>query len=62
LKCKLDRRQNGHDKSPKKRKIRRKITTRKTIRSTIKIKTLPRAPALSLSLMCEPLVNSPIED
>jgi len=39
LKGKQDRRQNGHDKSPKKSKIRRKITTRKRIKSTIKIKS-----------------------
>jgi len=38
LKGKQDRQQNGHDKSPKKSKIRRKITTRKRIKSTIKIK------------------------
>jgi len=40
LKGKQDRRQNGHDKSPKKSKIRRKITTRKRIKSKIKIKSL----------------------
>jgi hypothetical protein len=92
LKGKQDRRPRGHDKSPKKSKIRRKITTRKRITSMIKMKSrtsstrpknagrpaLPRAPApaltlsplpdlslhlsLSLSLMCEPLVNPPIED
>jgi len=38
LKGKQDRRQNAHDKSSKKSKIRRKITTRKRIKSTIKIK------------------------
>src|SRR5271157_1510717 len=39
LKGKQDRQRNGHDKSPKKSKIRRKITTRKRIKSTIKIKS-----------------------
>src|SRR5208337_1855581 len=39
LKGKQDRRQHGHDKSPKKSKIRKKITTRKRIKSTIKIKS-----------------------
>src|SRR5208337_338999 len=39
LKGKQDRQQNGHDKSPKKSKIRRKITTSKRIKSTIKIKS-----------------------
>src|SRR5208337_4002852 len=39
LKGKQDRQQKGHDKSPKKSKIRRKITTRKRIKSTIKIRS-----------------------
>ena len=39
LKGKQDRQQNGHDKSPKKSKMRRKITTRKRIKSTIRIKS-----------------------
>jgi hypothetical protein len=80
-----------HGKSPKKGKIRRKITIGKRIKSTIKIKSrtscnrpknagrpalrrAPPSPALalnplpdptlhvSLSLVCEPLVNPPIED
>ena len=90
LKGQEDRRQTGHGKSPKKRKIKRKITIRKRIKSTMKIKSqtlctrlrnagrpaLPRVPALApalalsplpdltlhLSLVCEPLVNPPIED
>ena len=37
LKGKQDRRQNGHGKSPRKSKIKRKITIRKRIKSTIKI-------------------------
>src|SRR5208337_1189968 len=39
LKGKQDRQQKGHDKSPKKSKIRRKNTTRKRIKSTIKIRS-----------------------
>jgi len=39
LKGKQDRRQKGHDTSPKKSKIRRKITTRKRIKSRSEIKS-----------------------
>jgi len=39
LKVRQDRRQNGQEKSPKKRKIKRRITIRKRIKSTMKIKS-----------------------
>src|SRR5208337_3781305 len=85
LKGKQDRQQKGHDKSPKKSKIRRKITTKKRIKSRTSCtrhrnagrpalhRDLAPTPApalsplpdltlhLSLSLMCEPLVDPSIE-
>jgi len=51
LKGKQDRRQNGRDKSPKTSKIRRRITIRKRIKSTIKIKSRTSQGLLYLLLL-----------